>query len=168
MLAMGFGGEDAAKALAAADGNPERAVEFLLSGHIPEPAPQDAEPQSAEQKGAHWLKFLRAGLQLLDVEAPKPDFDDFEFEAEETSRGARFVARLRPEMRPLLIWPNFARLCTGQQSHPDGRPTHTVLPGEVFEIIEVRDVPPANTAHDDGGRVRGGCGKSDGEASVPH
>ena len=109
LLAMGFGGEDAAKALAAADGNPERAVEFLLSGHIPDPAQQDAEPQSAEQKGAHWLKFLRAGLQLLESEAPKPDFDDFEFEAEETSHEERFVARLRPEMQPLLIWPTFAQ-----------------------------------------------------------
>eukprot|EP00937_MAST-01D_sp_MAST-1D-sp2_P002093 g2093.t1 len=123
LMAMGFSGEDAGRALAAAEGNPERAVEFLLSGHIPEPPQQNAQPQTPEEKGAQWLRLLRAGLRLLDVEAPKPDFDDFEFESEEQLRSGGFVARLAESTSPLQIWPSYGTVCSvcrAQSQRQDG------------------------------------------------
>jgi hypothetical protein len=113
LMAMGFGEDDATRALVAAEGNPERAVEFLLSGHIPEPPGPTSVPQTPEGKGAHWLSLLKAGLRLLDVESPKQQFDAFEFEAEGDGVATggtccSFIARLSHDSAPLLIAPTQA------------------------------------------------------------
>ena len=71
MLLMGFDEDKSRKALISANGNVELAVDYVLSGNIPEPAPRPAQPNpgfGASGPGQTELQQLMLYLQQNDPE----------------------------------------------------------------------------------------------------